>query len=244
MSDLIQPIKDGMVEDAKTSNKSTKASNDSLGKEAFLQLLCTQMQYQDPLNPSTDTEYVAQLATFSQLEQMQNISTVTTNSQALTLVGKNIVLKTEAASGKVNYLSGVVDFVNISGGNTKLSVNGKLYDMDQLYSVVDETYLISQGLPSIEKEASLTYNLKEPKDLEFEVKMGSGETTADNVAILINGDLLDSQYVLVGDSKVTINKEVFKDFGIGKYAIGVVFNDPYYTTVTDKVSVQVVDKDV
>ena len=47
--------------------------NDALDKDAFLQLLVTQMQYQDPLDPQDNSEYVAQLAQFSSLEQMTNV---------------------------------------------------------------------------------------------------------------------------------------------------------------------------
>jgi len=45
-----------------------------LGKDDFLQLLITQMRYQDPLEPVKDTEYIAQLAQFNSLEQMQNLN--------------------------------------------------------------------------------------------------------------------------------------------------------------------------
>lgn len=48
--------------------------NDDLGKEAFLKLLVTQLQHQDPLNPLDDKQFIAQLAQFSSLEQMTNIS--------------------------------------------------------------------------------------------------------------------------------------------------------------------------
>lgn len=49
-------------------------ANSSLNKDAFLQLLVTQMQYQDPLDPQDNSEYVAQLAQFSALEQMTNVA--------------------------------------------------------------------------------------------------------------------------------------------------------------------------
>jgi len=45
-----------------------------LGKDEFLQILMTQLQNQDPLNPMDDREFVAQMATFSSLEQMINMS--------------------------------------------------------------------------------------------------------------------------------------------------------------------------
>lgn len=54
------------------ADKTTK--NDALGKDAFLKLLITQLQHQDPLNPLDDKEFIAQLAQFSGLEQMNNIS--------------------------------------------------------------------------------------------------------------------------------------------------------------------------
>lgn len=48
-------------------------SKDPLGRDAFLQLLTTQMQNQNPLQPQADGEFLAQLAQFSSLEQLQGI---------------------------------------------------------------------------------------------------------------------------------------------------------------------------
>ena len=138
MSELIKPVKNGVIEQANRTSTESKAKNE-LGKDAFLQLLVTQMKYQDPLNPSSNTEYIAQLATFSQLEQMQNISAMTSTSQALSLVGKNVIVKTKSDSGAINYISGKVDFVNMSSGKARISINGNLYSIDDLDSVIDET---------------------------------------------------------------------------------------------------------
>ena len=62
-----------MLEDLnkpKTVNK-----NGDLGKDAFIQLLVTQLQNQDPLDPVDDKEFISQMAQFSALEQMQNLNT-------------------------------------------------------------------------------------------------------------------------------------------------------------------------
>jgi flagellar basal-body rod modification protein FlgD len=68
---------------------STRAN--SLGSDAFLQLLVTQLQNQDPTNPESNTEFVAQLATFSSLEQLTSINKgVTSMAQLLGSVNTGI----------------------------------------------------------------------------------------------------------------------------------------------------------
>ena len=57
--------------DTATINKTSK----ELGKDAFLQLLTTQLAHQDPMQPQADTEFIAQLAQFSSLEQLQSMRT-------------------------------------------------------------------------------------------------------------------------------------------------------------------------
>ena len=51
-----------------------KTDNGALGKDAFLQILITQLQNQDPTSPMDDKEFIAQMAQFSSLEQMQNMT--------------------------------------------------------------------------------------------------------------------------------------------------------------------------
>lgn len=53
---------------------STKTDDGNLGRNAFLNLLVTQLQHQDPTQPQADGEFLAQLATFSQLEQLQQMN--------------------------------------------------------------------------------------------------------------------------------------------------------------------------
>lgn len=238
MGELIQSVTEGVVEQTKKS-VAEKGPNNELGKDAFLQLLTTQMKYQDPLNPNTDTEYIAQLATFSQLEQMQNISTISTNSQAFGLVGKDVIVKTEASTGDIKYISGRVDFVSMSGGKAQMSINGQLYPIDKLDSVIDGTYIIEKGLPGIPQKAELTFDFADAKDLTFAVKVGEGETVANDVGVMVGDVVLDNAQVSIEDGKAIIKKEALAGLKNGTYKVTVAFNDPLYTTIKDKITITV-----
>jgi flagellar basal-body rod modification protein FlgD len=128
------------------SKSSSSTSNSSLDKDAFLQLLVAQMKYQDPLEPTSNTEYISQYATFSELEQMQNMSATLELSRASTLVGQTVLLKVTDSSGNTTNVQGNVDYVTYENNKAYLSVNGELYSMDDLYTVADDEYLDAYSL--------------------------------------------------------------------------------------------------
>ncbi|MGE7931701.1 flagellar hook assembly protein FlgD [Viridibacillus arvi] len=76
------PDKKSILDDYNIANKPSnqrQTGNSALGKDAFLQLLITQLQNQDPTNPMDDKEFIAQMAQFSSLEQMTNMTTALEN---------------------------------------------------------------------------------------------------------------------------------------------------------------------
>lgn len=148
---ITQLIQDGKVVDTTASGNSQSSSKakdaSSLDKEAFLQLLVAQMKYQDPLQPTSNTEYISQLATFSSLEEMQNMNTTMTDLQGTNLVGKQVVLKvTSEVTGTTTTVSGYVEYVTRENGETYLVVEGTPYNIEDLESVVDEAYLDAVSL--------------------------------------------------------------------------------------------------
>jgi len=243
MSDLIAPVVNGIVDQTVSATSASEEASNSLGKDAFLQLLVTQMQNQDPLEPTTDTEFVSQLATFSQLEQLQNLTSTFESSQAFSLVGQNVILSTTDSSGNSSYTSGTVDFVNVSGDAVQLSVDGNLYDIEDLYSVIDSDYITEQGLPTLEDDYSFTYNADAPQNISFDVNLGDGETIATQVAVVINNELLDTSLVTLSGNTVTINSSALENLENGTYNAVVVFNDSLYTQVNDGLQINVINSE-
>ena len=129
------------AEDSLRRSAEKKTGNDSLGKDAFLQLLVAQMKYQDPLEPTSNTEYISQFATFSELEQMQNMSATLELSRASSLVGQTVLMKITDSAGRTINVQGNVDYVVYEGNKAYLSIGGELYSMDDLDTVADEKYL-------------------------------------------------------------------------------------------------------
>lgn len=125
----------------KDNTSESTVGKGTLGKDAFLNLLVAQMKYQDPLNPSSDTEWISQMATFSSLEEMQNMNTTLGNTQALNLVGASVIMKTTLSTGETTLVGGTVDYVVMQSGKAYLAINDGLYSIDDLDTVADEEYL-------------------------------------------------------------------------------------------------------
>lgn len=140
---LVQAVEDGkFVESTSQSSlEKANASTDGMDKDAFLQLLVAQMKYQDPMQPTSNTEYISQYAQFSQVEQIQNMALSTDLQRASNLVGQQVNIKTVSSTGETNYLQGKVDYVTYEGRKAYVSVDGSLYALDDVESVADKEYL-------------------------------------------------------------------------------------------------------
>lgn len=140
---LMAPVKNGQIVETESQNslKNKTGTNNGMDKDAFLQLLVAQMQYQDPLEPTSNTEYISQYAQFSQVEQLQNVAAATELARATQLVGQEVYIKTTTSTGDTKYVQGRVDYVVYENGKAYLSIDEQLYSLDDLDTVVDRTYL-------------------------------------------------------------------------------------------------------
>ena len=126
--------------------KETK-KNDDLGKDAFLQLLVTQLKNQDPLDPQDNSSYIAELAQFSSLEQMTN---VVSNLEDLGKVVNNI--DTSVLVGQLSSMIGKqIDWVETI--NEADAEGNPLSHQEKMTGTVSGV-TITEGTPSIVVEAN------------------------------------------------------------------------------------------
>lgn len=119
-------------------SKGSTSGND-LGKDAFMNLLVTQLQYQDPLEPTSDKEFLAQMAQFSALEQMQNLNTTFSMSQASGLIDKYVQgTVTNETSGETTEVIGIVDAVNLKDGVPYLLVDEQEMALSDVVTVISD----------------------------------------------------------------------------------------------------------
>ncbi len=104
-----------------------QTSGSNLGKDDFLKLFVAQLQYQNPMDPMQDTEFIGQMASFSTLEQISNMAMANgriadslTASNAVSLIGRTVTYVD--ANDEIH--TGVVEKVTTTDGKPTLTVSG------------------------------------------------------------------------------------------------------------------------
>ena len=123
---LIAPYVDGKLQTSTTSSESLKNSSNksTVDSDTFLTLLVAEMQNQDPLEPTSNTEWVSQYATFTQVEQMTEMGESMDMLRANSMIGKEVVMKvTSESTGETSYKRGVVDYVTVEEGKAFLVID-------------------------------------------------------------------------------------------------------------------------
>ncbi|MDU4959904.1 MAG: flagellar hook capping FlgD N-terminal domain-containing protein [Sporomusaceae bacterium] len=157
------------------SNKTTtKSGTDELGKDAFLKLLMVQLSNQDPLNPMSDTDFIAQMAQFSALEQMTNLNTSMSAVRASSMIGKFV---TWGENG--DEVGGIVTATLTVNGEPTLLVGNRSVKLSEVLSVTEQ---ITQAKLLVGKYITWQENGKAVGG------MVESATSADGRAVLHVGD--------------------------------------------------------
>jgi flagellar basal-body rod modification protein FlgD len=127
--------------DQTSSKANERKTGGELGKNDFLNLLVTQLRYQDPMKPVDDKEFIAQMAQFSSLEQMQNMNTTLAQSHAYSLIGKQVkAILTDETTKVQSAVEGEVTSIKMAGSKAFAVVNGKDIPIDKISDVTDKAH--------------------------------------------------------------------------------------------------------
>jgi len=181
------------------SATSATTSSSTLGKDDFLQLMITQMKYQDPLDPMDNTQYASQLAQFSSLEQMSNINTNLTtslnaqyalnqsinNSMSASMIGKDV--KVSSTDLTVTKDQKSIDFGYDLAANAKSSTLTITNSAGKVVKSVDLTE-VAQG------EHEYTWDMTNDKG----VKVAAGSYTYSITSKASDGTALTTNAYRIG----------------------------------------------
>ena len=133
---------------ANAASAASSTSTNGLGENAYLKILATELQYQDPTAPTDETATIAQMAQFSALQATTNLNTTLTDylssektvldtlqsnsitAQAASIMGKSVTATVDNAT-----ISGTVTGFTISNGSITMTVGDKSVPLADIYQV-------------------------------------------------------------------------------------------------------------
>lgn len=199
MSSVSATIKNGEIVTSASQNSLSEKKTESTGmdKDAFLQLLVAQMKYQDPLEPTSNTEYIAQYAQFSQVEALNNMSTTMELSRYSSYVGKEVVIETSDSSGNSNQIRGYVDYVTFEEGKAYFSIEGNLYAAEDMVTVISNQYSSAEEIAE-----TIAQTLKSLLAVDS-ISISANGNTISNLSNLYNS-LSDYEKNFIDDDQVKL----------------------------------------
>jgi flagellar basal-body rod modification protein FlgD len=134
----VASVNNSLMQNAPDLPVSTRIPIQTLDQDDFLKLVVAQLTSQDPLNPQTDTQFIAQMAQFTSLEQTKtmqsDIASLRTEQQLLqanALLGRKVHLQDNQGA----LISGTVSAVQVTDGSPQLVVNGRSYHLGALLTI-------------------------------------------------------------------------------------------------------------
>lgn len=208
-------------------NRTSSSESNILGKDDFLNLLVTQLQHQDPLNPMDSAEFTSQLAQFSSLEQMSNVNTnlellqlyqaSINNSQAVGFIGKTI----KALGNSIGVADGVADQIHFELAENASAVIAHIYDSHKNLIKTIQAGGLNAGEQSVEWDATDNDGNKVP-DGTYSFEVVATDTNANPVSAttLITASVSGvsfkdgTTYLLAGNQEIPIGSvfEVLEGF--------------------------------
>lgn len=191
----------------KYKDRFSDANADLVNSETFLNLLVAEMTNQDPLEPTSNTEFVTQMAQFTSLQYAQDSSTYAQANYAASLVGKTATAsKMEGSEHIVE--TGVVDSVVKNGDSYTVSINGKNFDISKITSVeTAKTESESTGTGTVNSTLALGDTIARASMM---IGMYATVNATTDSGSVVDAGVIDSIQVKNGEVNVVIGDIAYK----------------------------------
>lgn len=117
-------------------------AGDSLDMNDFLSLLVAQMTNQDMYNTMDDSQFMAQMAQFSMLQAISDLSQMSATSYSVSLIGKEVTIAERQPNGELRSIVGLVEGVTLFNGESHIVVEGSQYPLSSVMEVFQPKIII------------------------------------------------------------------------------------------------------
>ena len=129
-----------------TINKYENAKNkNGLSMDDFFQLMVAQLANQDMFNTVDDTQFIAQMAQFSMVQALSELSKASATAYSMSLIGKEATVARFAVNGQLESIRGIVDSVILYNGEPEITIDGEKYALSSIMQVNEPNIIIPRN---------------------------------------------------------------------------------------------------
>ena len=194
---------------AASKSSSNLLSSNSLSMQDFFSLMVAELSNQDMYNTVDNTQYISQLAQFSMMQAVSDLSETFaksfsdlslaySTSYGVSLIGKEVTLAQSDSSGQLYVHKGIVESVNLFNGNAEIVVDGKGYAMSSVMEVKEPNIIIPDDI--IREIETRTDVIEESNDSVIEEDSSNGSTDVSGIVEISNdNDTANSDDIVSSD---------------------------------------------
>lgn len=125
-----------------TTASSKSSSNSTLNMDDFFSLMVAQLSNQDMYNTMDDTQFISQMAQFSMVQALSDLSEASSTAYSVGLIGKEVVIAETEDDGTVSSFKGIVEGVTLYNGSAEVVVDGTGYPLSKIMIVKEPDIII------------------------------------------------------------------------------------------------------
>lgn len=128
-------------------------NNTTLGMDDFFKLMVAQLSNQDMFNTVDDTQFISQMAQFSMVQALNELSQASATAYGVSLIGKEATVAVAGQDGELRVVKGIVDSVALYNGTTQIMVEGERFPLSSVMEVKQPNIIIPNETISTVNEA-------------------------------------------------------------------------------------------